>query len=216
MTSQESFKRRVRQRMATTGERYMAARQVLLDQAQSPDRRWVSPPEFSNDAVTEATGKGWDQWCDVIEAFPGHTEGHAAIAAYLVNTVGVDPWWAQSVTVGYERITGLRLPYQRPDGTFTATKSKMVAADGDELRSMLLDDDGRRALFPGWSTTLRSKPTSKAIRIEIGPGVAQIAIDPKSDGRSKVTVAQEGLPAFDDVEEWKFYWSDWLDAIDGA
>ncbi len=216
MTSQESFKRRIRERMATTGERYMSARQVLLDQAESHKRHWVSPPEFSDDAVTAATGKGWDDWCDVIEAWDGHTQGHTAIAAYLVESEGVGAWWAQSVTVGYERITGLRLPYQRPDGTFTAGKSKTVTADGDELRLMLLDDDGRRDLFPGWSTTLRSKPTAKAIRIEIGPGVAQIAIDPKPEGRSKVTVAHEGLPTFDDVEEWKFYWSDWLDAIDGA
>ena len=52
MTKNESFKQRIRQRMATTGERYTAARRSLLDNSGTRPRRrvWVSEPEFS-DAV---------------------------------------------------------------------------------------------------------------------------------------------------------------------
>ncbi len=217
MTRQESFKRRIRARMATTGERYTAARQALLDQAPSGGRRrsWVVEPEVGEEAVRSATGRGWDDWVDCIEAWDGRTGGHAAIASSLATEHGVEPWWSQTITVGYERITGTRLPYQRPDGTFTAGKSRTVAADTGVLRAMLLDDRHRGDLFPRLPTELRSDPAAKAIRIAIGPGVAVISLDGRADGRTKVTVAHERLPAFDDVEEWKFYWSDWLDAIDG-
>ncbi len=213
MTRQESFKQRIRARMEKTGERYAAARRVLISQAGTHRRTWHAQPEVTDEAVGSATGKEWDDWCDEIEAWPGHVEGHAAIAAHLV-AIGVDPWWAQTVTVGYERITGVRLPYQRPDGTFTAGKSQTIGVDATELRTMLLDDAHRAGLFPGFDTLLRSKPSSKSIRIAIGPGVAELALTPIPDGRTKVAVSHDKLPNFDDVEEWKFYWSEWLDAVD--
>jgi hypothetical protein len=152
----------------------------------------------------------------VIDAWPGHDGGHTAIATYLREQQGVDGWWAQAVTVGYERITGIRLPHQQPDGTFTAGKSKTVRADPVILRETLLDDDDRRDLFPGKDTVLRSRPASKVIRLGIGPGVAQLALDPLADGRVTVSIAHEKLPTTDSVDEWKLYWSDWLAAIDEA
>ena len=81
---------------------------------------------------------------------------------------------------------------------------------------MLLDDDGRADLFPGFETELRSKPSSKVVRIGIGPGTAQIALDAQDDERVKLTIAHDKLPSPDAVEEWKSYWSDWLEAVDGS
>lgn len=116
MTRQETFKRRIRARMEKTGERYLAARRSLIDQADKDRRRtWVAEPELSDAAICTATGRGWEDWCDVIQGWPGHGEGHTAIAAHLVQELGVDSWWAQSVTVGYERIVGQRLPHQQPE-----------------------------------------------------------------------------------------------------
>lgn len=214
MTRQESLKRRIRARMEKTGERYTTARTMLLDDGKRGTRTWLSPPETSEEAVRETTGRGWDEWCDVIDAWPGKADGHAAIAQYLVDEHGVDGWWAQTVTVGYERITGLRLPYQRSDGTFTATKSKTITADPDLIRKMLLDPDGRTDLFPGEETQLRSKPEAKSLRIAIGRGVALFALEAKDQARCKITVAHEKLPTFEDVERWRFYWEEWLTALD--
>ncbi len=215
MTKNESFKQRIRGRMAATGERYTAARRSLIEQASTNRRRtWVSEPEMSDDAIRENTGRGWDDWCDLIDAWPNHVDGHTAIATHVREELGLDGWWSQGVTVGYERITGLRLPHQRPGGTFTADKSKTIAIDADRLRAMLLDDDDRDDLFGGEETELRSKPASKVLRIRIGPGVALIATEPKPDGRTKVTIAHERLPRLDDVAEWKFFWNEWLDALD--
>ena len=217
MTRQESFKRRIRQRMEKTGERYGAARRVLIDQSSTEGGRiWASEPEMADDTLREATGRGWDEWCDIIDAWPGHSDGHTAIATYLHDEHDVAGWWVQTVTVGYERITGLRLPHQQPDGTFSAGKSRTVTADAGLLREMLLDDDDRADLFPGLETELRSRPNSKVLRIGIGSGTAQLALDPQGHGRVKITVAHDKLPTADAVEEWKGYWSDWMEAVDEA
>lgn len=215
MTRQESFKRRIRARMAKTGERYVAARRVLLEQSTRPGQRtWISEPSMSDETVHQRTGKGWDEWCDVLDAWPGDVGNHSAIVAYVQESFCIDGWWAQTVAVGYERITGLRLKHQRPDGTFNANKSRTVTVDAVDLRAMLLDEDDRRYLFPGIDTELRSKPTSKVVRLRIGPGTAQIALEELDGGRTRISVAHERLPEAADVETWKGYWSDWLEAVD--
>ncbi len=218
MTKQESFKRRIRARMATTGERYLEARRILIEKSASSTstRPWVAAPEMSDDAIRSGTGRGWDEWCDLIDEYPHRADGHKAIADHVRNDHGVDAWWAQGVTVGYERITGLRLPHQMADGTFTANKSRTVTIDHDVLRRLLLDDIDRAHLFPDIATEVKSKPTAKTIRMTIGQGVAKIRLEDRSDGRTRVTIEHEQLPTFDEVEEWKFYWTEWLDAIDQA
>lgn len=216
MTRQETLKKRIRARMERTGERYTSARKALLDRTEDRSRTWVSEPEMSEGSVHTATGRGWDEWCDIIDAWPGRAEGHTAIAHFLTSAHGIDGWWAQSVTVGYERITGLRLPYQRSDGTFTAAKSKTITVDPQLLRKVLLHPGDHNDLFPGEPTELRSKPTAKSIRIGIGDGVALFTVEPKDADRCKVTVTHEKLPALEDVERWRFYWSEWLAALDGS
>lgn len=213
MTRQESFKKRIRARMAERGERYTEARTALIAEAANRTRTWVAQPELSDERVREATGKGWDEWCDVIDAWPGHVDGHTAVAAHLNEDLGVDGWWAQTVTVGWERITGRRLPGQRSDGTFSVSKSATLTVDADALRASLLDPADHADLFPGLDTELRSKPTAKTLRIALDDGHALFAIEPLDDGRTRVTVAHEKLATADDMERWRSYWADWLAAL---
>ncbi len=134
MTGQESFKRRVRERMAKTGERYGAARRALVPAADDARRQWVSEPEMSEESIRRATGRGWDDWCDLIEAHL-HEAGQAAddrhpalVAVVLANGVE-DHWWAQAVVVGFERITGRRvLRVGMPEGLALFTLAPL--ADG--------------------------------------------------------------------------------------
>ncbi len=223
MTTHESFKKRVRARMARTGERYGAARRALLD-ASTPrpaTAGWIADPELSEDSIRAATGRGWNDWVTAIDAGPGRDAGHPAIATWVREDQGVDGWWAQSVTVGYERITGLRLPGQMPDGTFTVSRSRTLDLDAEAFRETLLDDDARADLLPGLATTLRSKPTAKALRFAVtdaesgdAAGSILFSLDPARD-RVRLTVSHEKLPALAAGEVWKGFWADWLDALAG-
>ncbi|MDP8930263.1 MAG: DUF4287 domain-containing protein [Actinomycetota bacterium] len=217
MTRNECFKRRIRERMAKTGEKYGAARRILIEQATARrDRAWVSDPEQSDEVIGDNTGRGWDQWRELIDAWPGYDQGHTAVASWLQDEHDLDGWWAQAVTVGWERITRRRLPHQMADGTFTANRSATITTDPAALREMLLDDDDRADLFPGMHPELRSRPTSKNVRVALTDGVAEIAIVAKDDRRATVTVAHAKLSSPEEVTHWKAYWGDWLEALDEA
>lgn len=214
MTAHESFKRRIRARMAKTGERYGAARRALmLHVPRVAGSGWVSQPDTSDEAVRAATGRGWEEWCALIDDHAVGHSGHTAIAAH-VRSLGVDAWWAQSVTVGYERIRGLRLPYQNHDGTFTASRTKTIAVDAAALRTMLLDDTERTLLFPAFATRLRSRASSKNVRLSVGDGTVEIALEPATEGRTKVSVAHSRLPTADEVTIWRQFWIGWIKALD--
>lgn len=218
MTKQEHFKQRIRARMTKTGERYGAARRALIDRSSGDGggdgtRRWVGQPEVNDESVTEHTGRGWDEWCDLIEEWPGHVDGHAAVAAHVHDTYDVTHWWAQGITVGWERITGQRVVNQRSDGTFGTSKTRTVTVDHDELRAALFDDDERAELFPGLETVMRSRATTKVPKVAFPDGFALFTLTPL-DGRVRINVSHEALDSPEAVEEWKTYWSEWLVAVD--
>ncbi|NHI16310.1 hypothetical protein [Microbacterium excoecariae] len=177
---------------------------------------WAADPGQDEARLRAATGRGWDAWAEVIDAGPGPGAGHTAIAAWLVGE-GVDAWWAQAVTVGYERIRGLRLPGQMPDGTFTVSRSRTLDVDPERIRAALLDDARRSALLGEVETTLRSRPTAKSLRfaaVRAGEdlGVVAFAAD-RAGERTRLTVTHEKLLA-EGVEPWKAHWAAWLRAAD--
>jgi hypothetical protein len=217
MTSHASFKKPIRERMAKTGERYSAARRVLIEQAATRNggaRVWVSPPEQPDESVMANTGKSWDEWCDLIDTWPEAEQGHAAVAARVLDEFDVGGWWSQGITVGWERITGRRLVNQMADGTFTAAVTRTIGIDASELRRMLYDDDDRADLLGGMASEMRSRPGVKAPRIRLDTGTVSIAIEEKSGGRATVSVAHEKLSEPADVEQWRPFWIDWLEALD--
>ena len=216
MTDRGPFTTHLRARMAAAGERHDAARRALLPASSAPaDGDHVSPPEFADARVREGTGRGWDEWRALIDDAGLRTAGHTAIAAWVAGEHGVEGWWAQAVTVSYERIVGLRLPGQMADGTFTAnvgrTFGETVDLDLSTLRTLVIDahDD----LFPAMATELRSRPTSKSLRVSFVEGSALITPETTPAGRLKVTVAHEKLPSPDAAELWKVYWRAWFDAL---
>ena len=222
MTKQETLKRRIRERMAKTGERYGAARRAILDLSPGPavsarPRVRRAEPEVADAVVREATGRSWDQWCDLLDAWPATGKNHTEIAAYLCDVFDLDNWWQQTVTVGYERITGRRAKYQMLDGTFSASKARTVDLDARALHAMLVDPAEYPSLFPEFDVTLRSRAATKAPRLafDTGSSVSEVlfTLFVRPNGRVTVTVTHEKLRTSDEVEVWKEYWAAWLDAI---
>lgn len=187
---------------------------------------WVSQPPHSDQAIQDATGRSWDQWVEVIDAGPGRDATHTTIAAWVHANSSIGHWWSQSVTVGYERITGKRLPGQMPDGTFTLAQSRTLPIDPDGLRQLLDDERSLTALMPNMIATRKSKPGVKAPRYHLtdlaldleegqGPdmGVLQLMFD-ASGAKTKFTVTHEKLPNPGALDAWREYWSRWLDIVE--
>jgi len=57
----------------------------------------------SDEAVEKATGKRWDRWFSILQKAGASDMNHTEIA-YLLSTKYIkNGWWAQMVTVEYER-----------------------------------------------------------------------------------------------------------------
>ena len=104
MTTQKSFKRLVRARMEKTGESYTAARAPLLA-GDEPQRISLAT---SDEAIRERTGRGWEEWFDLLDEWGAADKTHREIARWLAEQQGVHPlaWNAQAIAGSYERARG--------------------------------------------------------------------------------------------------------------
>lgn len=201
-------------------ERYATARAEPRDAAAGSGAAATVDAGADDAQLRAKTGHSWDEWVELIDAGPGRGAGHTAIATWVRENRGVDAWWAQGVTVGYERLTGLRLPGQMPDGTFTVSRSRTLAADGAATRALLLDDIRRAALLPGLTSTLRSSAEAKQLRFDLcdaadgaQAGVVGFTLDPAKTG-VKLVVTHEKLTSAAAGDVFKRFWGDWLAALE--
>src|SRR3954467_10954258 len=90
MTTQKSFKRLVRARMDKTGESYTAARAVLL--AANDSEPGERPPLATSDAtIRERTGRGWEEWFDLLDEWGMAELPHKEIARRVAAGLGGGP-----------------------------------------------------------------------------------------------------------------------------
>ena len=109
MPANKDFKRLVRARMHKTGESYTAARAHLITKQHARTPEYAKLAGMTSDAALQAkTGCTWERWVKALYRVQAHTWPHRRIAAYVHEKYQVPGWWSQTVTVGYERIKGLR------------------------------------------------------------------------------------------------------------
>jgi hypothetical protein len=215
MTRQKTFKRKVRARMQKTGESYTAARRRLIAAGDRPEAAAAEfEPPMSDDAIRERTGRGWDEWFALLDAWEAASRPHPDVARWLRDEHGVDGWSAQSVTVGYERARGLRAPGQRPDG-WSVTASKTVAVPVERLYAAFGDDGLRERWLPGAELHVRTASPPKSARYDWEDGSTRVIVGfyAKGDGKSQVALEHARLPDADTAEEMKSWWRERVGAL---
>ena len=168
MPIQKDFKRLVRARMKKTGESYTAAR-AQLAQTRRPKKAPAHNELEKLAGIKDATilaksGKSWAEWVRILDAVDGVRLSHGDIAKF-VSEQGVDGWWSQSVTVGYERIKGLREKGQRRSGRFDASKSKTLPVRAKVAYDAFVDTRTRKKWLPGVDAVIRTATKPKSVRI---------------------------------------------------
>lgn len=212
MTTDKARKRAVRSRMQKTGERYAAARRnVVRDAAAAPS---PLPPRVAEPGMTEAsirkgTGKGWDDWFRILDGWDATSHTHTQIARYVSGEHGVDGWWSQGVTVGYERARGMRARNQRPGLGFEVSVSKTIDMPALETWRAFVEPK-RRAEWLDLPLRMRTgtRTMGRSARFDVpseGTRV-NIAFDPKGEERSVVTVTHVKLTGPDDVAAHRAEW----------
>jgi hypothetical protein len=220
MTTDKDFKRLVRGRMQRTGESYTAARAQLLRQKPAAAAVSSRPPEYaklagrSDTTLKENTGCTWERWVKALDRVSAHTWSHREIAKYVHEKYKVTGWWAQTVTVGYERIKGLRAVGQRRDGSFEASKSKTFAVPLARLYGAFRDARIRSRWLPGVDLTVRTATRAKSMRITWPDRTSvEVGFASQGSGKSRVALSHVKLPDKAAATRAKEYWGERLDAL---
>jgi hypothetical protein len=233
MPRDKDLKRLVRARMQKTGEAYTAARtQVLRKRAAKTTRRTGAVPRLTStpkpaaidyaelagmkDAViADKTGRTWKEWAETLDGHRAHEMAHRDIAVLVSKEYGVADWWTQTVTVGYERIKGLRARGQRRDGSFEANKSRTFSVPVKRLFDTCADADVRRRWLTGVTgVKLRTATSPKSVRLGWPDGsIVVLGFESKSASKSLVAVQHTKLPDKETANRFKQYWSERFDAL---
>jgi uncharacterized protein YndB with AHSA1/START domain len=215
MTVRKSFKRLVRTRMEKTGESYAAARASLLA-AHEPKTSAEPVLATSDDAIRERTGRGWEQWFDLLDEWGAAERPHREIARWVAGQLAIEPlaWSAQAVTVSYERARGLRAVGERTDG-FTVTASKTVAVSVERLYQAFVDESVRERWLPGGKLRERTAASPKSARFDWGDGPTRVHVTflAKGDAKSTATLEHVRLVDAEQAERMKASWRERLTAL---
>ena len=233
MTRDKALKRAIRARMAKTGERYAAARHYHLDRhlilpsdepvetAPEPDQSppvelppRVADPGVSDEAIRRGTGKGWDEWFRLLDGWGATARTHAEIARHLAEEHGVGGWWAQSVTVGYERARGIRAVHELADG-FSVNISKTFAVPVERLSAVFVDEAARDGWLEPGTLRLRTARPGRSTRFDVPADGTRLEVNFVATGPEKASAHLQHvkLPAAADVETRRAFWKARLDRL---
>ena len=230
MTTQKSLKRRVRSRMAKTGERYTAARRQVLtagaaEPPETPPETPVEPaiereaepvtatqvdpsiPAYSDEIVLAKTGRRRQEWFTLLDAWGAPDRTHTEIAAWLSAEHGVPSWWRQGITVDYERAIGRRRLGQHADG-YSVGATKTVGVPLERLFNAFVDEEVRARWLTGVSLRLRTATRPRTARFDVDDGATRLAVgfDVPREGRSRIAIAHEKLPDEAAAARWRPFW----------
>lgn len=208
MTRQKSFKRLVRQRMQKTGESYTSARVALLtaEEPKASKRRVLAT---SDAEIRRRTGRGWEEWFDLLDEWGAPERSHREIARWLAEQQGIDPlaWNAQAIANSYELARGLRVVGEHADG-FTITASKTFGVPVERLYDAFVDESRRSHWLSDDRLSERTATKAKSARFDWGEGPTRVHVtfSAKGEDRSNAALQHIRLADAEEAERMKAFW----------
>jgi len=231
MPRNKDLKRLVRARMDKTGEAYTAALSNIIRKPKAATvstvaaaSRSASPavtkPDYaaiagmSDEKLKEKTGCTWERWVYALDRKGAEKMSHGEIVKIVNEKYKVPGWWSQTVTVGYERIKGLRARGQRRDGTYEANKSRTFNVPVTTLFDAWAKTTVRKRWLNGAIVNVRTATAPKSMRLDFTDrSIIAVGFAAKGKAKSSVAVQHTKLPDRATADRLKQYWSDRLDAL---
>jgi hypothetical protein len=233
MPRQKDLKRLVRARMQKTSEAYTAARAHVLGKPRTPKRQeststpaTITHPEpkdyaaiagMSDDAIKEKTGCTWELWVKALDYSRAYELSHREIAKLVKEKWDTPSWWTQMVTVGYERIKGLRTRGQQRNGTYTVNRSRTFGVDVETLYEAWADGRRRKRWLGETGVKVRAATAHRSLRLQMPDGaIVAVGFSSKGKDKSAVALEQARLPDRETADALKQTWSERLDALENV
>ncbi len=234
MPINKDLKRLVRARMKKTGEAYTAALSHIKTKPKtaaaakaakaSTIRRtaksaatkidYAALAGMSDEKVKAKTGCTWERWVVALDWYKADQMSHREIAELVRKKYKTPDWWSQMVTVGYERIKGLRARGQRLDGSYEASKSRTFNVPVTTLFEAWADDSVRRRWLNEAGVKVRTATAPRTMRLGwTDDTIVAVGFESKGKSKSTVALAHTKLPDRETAERRKKYWSDRLDTL---
>ena len=165
---------------------------------------------MSDGAVFTATGKHWSEWFAVLDEEGAAHMKHANIARLVCKRYGTSHWWAQTITVEYERERGLREVNQTARG-YEVSVSRTIPASVKALFAVW-EDERQRYRWLGVATKVRKANPTRSMRLETGSVGSDLSVNlyPKGEARCQLVIQQIKLPNRATVESQRAFWKDAL------
>ncbi len=165
------------------------------------------PGGISSAGVEKATGKGWSEWCRLLDKEGAKNMPHKEIAQLLHAKFAVGDWWSQMVTVGYEQARGLRRPHETPRG-FQASASKTMNVPLSKLFNSWSNSAERALWFEPADLKISKETRDKSLRVIWSDGTrVEINFYAKSPSKSQVALQHNKLKSEADVARMKKFWT---------
>ncbi|GII01625.1 hypothetical protein [Planobispora takensis] len=168
----------------------------------------------SDDAMTVRTGRSHEEWFALLDAWGATGRTHGEIARRLVEEHGVEGWWAQSITVAYERARGLRAPGQSRTGDFSISAGKIINVPAERVIEAFTDDDLRARWLSGAPFEIRTSRPGKSVTANWeGRAALTIGVIAKGGKKTQLGLQHGKLPDAATAAEMKTYWRERVTAL---
>jgi hypothetical protein len=226
MPQNKDLKRLVRARMRKTGEAYTTARSHIIKKPKTKTSTttrasnagiaasdYAAIAGMSDEKIKAKTGCTWERWVHALDRHGADKMAHREIAALVKTKYKTPDWWTQTVTVGYERIKGLRARGQRRDGSYEATKSRTFNVPVSQLFDAWSNASTRRRWLDQ-PVKIRTAAEPKSMRVGLSDGsIVAVGFYPKTKSKSSLAVQHAKLPDKATADRLKKYWAERLDEL---
>ncbi|HEY8949551.1 MAG TPA: hypothetical protein VIM56_11755 [Rhizomicrobium sp.] len=172
--------------------------------AAKTDGEWP-PTSISEAKVKEATGRGWMGWFVILNLMDAASKPHKAVAKELKEKYAAPSWWAQMITVEYERARGGRKKNERAGGTYAVNVTKVMPVSLSKLFAGAISK--RKDWFPPGAFEETSKTKDKYWRGKWKAGrKLEFGFYAKGDGKAQIALEIGKLASPVEVEQERAAW----------
>lgn len=240
MTRQQSFKRRVRGRMARTGESYTIARRQLLTRARARSEPPISdvvmvhavPTTLAPDSRSEArrrtfletrrrrleqvTQRSTDEWISILDKAGAREMTHREIWRWLADgELLKEGMLRENLVIAYEQAIGRREVGQSCYGDYHAAATRVLTGTLDDALQAWLELVGGVQAFNG--VALAGEPRVSASekyrywRARLADGThVDVDVYKGPDGRIPLGVQHRPFPERAAADAWRGYWREFV------